>query len=554
FPSHTSLWADAENWITGHWLNGRVGRVRLGGVIEAIAAEAGLPGVDASACDQLISGLTLPAPAPARAALEPLFDLFQLDAVARDGVLIVKPRTGRTDITIEEGNLVDDGRSQILQVERVQDEEVPTALSITYQDELSGYEVKAIEVRDEGAAPGRIERIGTSVVLEQGEAEARARSILAEARGMRLTASFKLPPMADGLEVGDTVGMDVEGVPLRFRITGLTDNVVRTVRAVQTDPGVFVTRYGGLAADPDTPRPTFGSVPFAAMDLPLLDDGAPALWLATFAEPWPGEVAVYRGEGAARGLEASLSAPSLFGRLTDALAGAEPGRWDEASVLKVRLPAGGLSSVTASEVLEGANLAAVETSEGWELLQFRTATLQPDGSWHLTSLLRGRRGTEEAAREGAASQARFVLLGEALPTPLSGDRWGQTQTFHVGPATAPPGAFPFQDWSISIAGAGARPFAPAHLRASATPGGFALSWIRRTRIGGDHFGPGDVPLGESTERYQVTVEGPGNTVLNTFTVEEPSADLTEPSAVAVRIAQISADFGPGAEARLVLPS
>ncbi|MEN0016235.1 MAG: HEAT repeat domain-containing protein, partial [Bacteroidota bacterium] len=29
--------------------------------------------------------------------------LFQLDAVARDGVLIVKPRTGRTDITIEEG-------------------------------------------------------------------------------------------------------------------------------------------------------------------------------------------------------------------------------------------------------------------------------------------------------------------------------------------------------------------------------------------------------------------------------------------------------------------
>lgn len=556
FPARTSLWADAENWVTGHWLNGRAGRVPLGGVIEAIAAEAGLASVDASACDRLITGVTLPEPGTARAALEPLFDLFQLDAVARDGLLIVRPRTGQTDMALHEADLVDDGRTRPLVIERVQDEEVPSALSITFQDELSGYEVKATEVRDESVPLGRTARIGTSVVLERGEAEARARAILAEARGMRLHARFSLPPMPDGLEVGDTVGMIVAGNPVRIRIAAMTDNMVRTVEGVETDPGLFVTRYGGLAADPDDPPPTFGSVAFAALDIPLLagDDASAMLWLTAFAAPWPGAVAVYRGEGAARSLEATLEGQSLLGRLAAPLAAGVCGRWDEASVLAVRLPAGGLASVTRAEVLEGVNLCAVETPVGWELLQFREAALQTDGSWHLRGLLRGRRGTELAAAAGALPEGRFVLLGEGQAVPLPPGRWGLTDRFEVGPAGVSPGGFPFRSWQVALSGTGARPFAPVHLRSRAHESAQEVSWIRRTRVGGDHFGPGDVPLGEGAERYLVTVEGPDGVILQTLETSEPRAMFDQPSAVAVRVAQVSSAYGAGAEGRLVLSS
>ncbi|GGY53258.1 baseplate multidomain protein megatron [Parvularcula lutaonensis] len=550
FPARSDVWADAENWTTGHWLNGRAGRVPLGALVETLAADAGLPACDASACDMLVSGLTIPGPATGREAIEPLLDLFQLDAFARDGLLIVKPRTGSEDMAMEEGDLLDLGELP-LSIERAQDEEIPAALSITYADELSGYALKTTEVRDETVVNGRTLRMGTSVVLEQGEAAARARAILAEARAMRERAAFALPEVADGIEPGSVLTIATGASALRLRITVLEEGPFRSFEAVTTDPGCFEVAYEGLRADPESPPISHGAVVFEAMDLPMLPTGSDQahLWLAAFAEPWPGTVSVHDGSG---GYLTGLTSQSFIGTLASSLEGGATGRWDRGSRFRVQLPAGGLSSLPEADVLGGAHLCAVETGAGWEVLQYRSAVLQPDGTWELSDLLRGRFGTDAEAAIGAAAGARIVFLEGAKPVPLPADQWGGSVTFEAGPATVLPGAYPYRSRSFALEGSGARPLAPVHLRATTSGAQITLDWIRRTRVGGDQFGSGDVPLGETVESYEVRLYDAQGGELARHVVDQTSFSFTEPGAVSASVAQLSSAFGAGRSASVGL--
>ncbi|MFX8708154.1 hypothetical protein ABTM42_19665, partial [Acinetobacter baumannii] len=68
---------------------------------------------------------------------------------------------------------------------------------------------------------------------------------------------------------------------------------------------------------------------------------------------------------------------------------------------------------------------------------------------------------------------------------------------------------------------GLRPLSPVRLRASRSPSGdINLSWIRRTRIGGDSWDLAEVPLSEASEAYQVQVLS-GASVVRTLSSSAP---------------------------------
>ena len=81
---------------------------------------------------------------------------------------------------------------------------------------------------------------------------------------------------------------------------------------------------------------------------------------------------------------------------------------------------------------------------------------------------------------------------------------------------------------------GLRPLSPAHVRGARAAGDLAITWVRRTRIGGDSWDAVEVPLGEDTERYEVDILD-GATVKRTLTATSPTATYTA--------AQQTADFG-----------
>ena len=106
----------------------------------------------------------------------------------------------------------------------------------------------------------------------------------------------------------------------------------------------------------------------------------------------------------------SATTPSIIGRCLNALtAPADTCMVDFASLLSVKLLSGSLSSVTELQT-NGANYFAYGNDTRWEIIAARTCTLQGDGSYLLSDLLRGRFGTEWATGTHVIGDA-LVYLG-----------------------------------------------------------------------------------------------------------------------------------------------
>jgi hypothetical protein len=93
-------------------------------------------------------------------------------------------------------------------------------------------------------------------------------------------------------------------------------------------------------------------------------------------------------------------------------------------------------------------------------------------------------------------------------------------------------------------------------------GGVQVRWTRRTRIGGDDWGSGEVPLSEVREVYRVEVIK-GSAVLRTLEVNQTewlysaadqSADFTvnERSLIQIRVSQGSDSYGWGVPTQINL--
>jgi hypothetical protein len=147
----------------------------------------------------------------------------------------------------------------------------------------------------------------------------------------------------------------------------------------------------------------------------------------------------------------------------------------------------------------------------------------------------------------------FVLLDGAvralsLPTP-----YGSERIYRFGPAEKPYGDGSYRQQRVLFSGSGLRPYRPVHMRmATVGNGGFAFSWIRRTRVEGDCWEGMEVPLAEEREAYLVTVSHDGE-VLRQIVVNAPFHTYSRAEQIAdgsgwprrVEVAQISARFGPG---------
>ncbi len=107
--------------------------------------------------------------------------------------------------------------------------------------------------------------------------------------------------------------------------------------------------------------------------------------------------------------------------------------------------------------------------------------------------------------------------------------------------------------TAAFQGNGLRPYAVAHLRADGLASSLTrLTWIRRTRRGGDTWQSLEVPLAEEVEQYAIEVIKDGNvrrtltTVSTTwdYTLAMQTADLvTKP--FTLRVAQLSQAYGAG---------
>lgn len=152
----------------------------------------------------------------------------------------------------------------------------------------------------------------------------------------------------------------------------------------------------------------------------------------------------------------------------------------------------------------GANLLAVRSGEGWELVQFRRAELVGGDVWRLSGLLRGQQGTEEAAARGAEAGALVVVLERGMArAEVDAVERGLPRIWRAGPAGAPPGGAGTTEVGFIWTNRNAAPWRPAHLRATPEDSGWRLSWTPRVRLGGG--GLDSEPVEVDPRRFRVRV-------------------------------------------------
>jgi hypothetical protein len=562
FPERQDVWADAANWQLGHWLNGRMGAAPLNALLASIMSDSGFGHFEAGGLHGVVEGYVIDRIMSPRAAIEPLMLAGFFDAAERDGAIRFRHLDDAPEIALTPEMLAVDAEDAApgWRLTRGQETELPVSAKLTYIDGGADYRQAAVEARRLSGGSQRVAASALPMVLTQAEAQTIADVWLQKTWEERERAALNLPPHLIALDPGDQVTVDLGHRQGRYRLTGIVDAGAREAAGVACEPSLFgAPQAPSRASEPATP-PDWGPPLAVFMDLPLItgEETPHAPRIAVAADPWPGGVAIYKDGGAGLALDRVATAEATIGRTTSDLAPGPASRWDEANALAVTLVSGVLASAEPIAVLGGANRAALETPEGdWEVIQFREAELVAPDTYVLRGLLRGQAGTEAAMREPLGAGARFVLLDEAVSELGLGEaERGLERLWVWGPAPLPYDDPSYASETRAFEGAGLRPLSPVHLRARrAGDGAIHLTWVRRTRIGGDSWAGLDVPLGEETEAYEVEIRDDGS-VKRVIAASSPAviygageqaADFggVEIETLDVTIHQLSRAFGRG---------
>ncbi len=554
FPARRDVWSDGGAWARGHWLNGRAGLSDLGQVVRALAERAGQGVVDVSGLRGAVSGYVVDSPASARDALEPLMAAFDFSAREHDGVLTFAHADAATH-ALDVSMLT--AVSSALTYAQRDATQAPIEARMRFIDASRDYLLAGVSARRLDRAEGGVATIDAPLVLETGAAEAIAQRLLTDRRAAIETLAISVGPAELALEAGDRVTFADEV----FEIVRIEDADARRTelrRARSTSAAML----GGV--EPNSPPPPLHAPTpaFAILDLPPLpraeEDERPLA--AVFASPWRGAHDIYAGP--AQSARATVAAPAIMGELLWALWPGPVDRWDEGNVARVMLYGGALASATRDDVLNGANVFAIESENDWEIIQAAHCTLIEPGVYELRDFLRGRQGSAHAMRAPHPVGARIVKLDQRLArASIAAHEWGESLTFIAPPSGTAPASNRAEHADLVLPHAAIRPWAPAHLRARRDASGdVAISWARCARIGGDSW-VGEPPLGFSSEGYLVEVLDFGDPIRSettsvpsfVYTAAAQTADFGSlPGSLHIRVAQKGESGATGLNSELTI--
>ncbi len=561
FPLDTATWSDGDNWHGGHWLNGRLGSCPLDDLIAQVLADHGhAPAI--IDVDGYVDGFVIPAQASARATLEPLLRLFNVNVSEDRGQLVFRSacRGDAYELSLDELVHEDD---DVLRTDRRSAElELPGEVVINHASVFSDYEpVLAKSGRLEGGSDRQI-TLSLPVTMQEGNAIGLATRYLRENWSGRDECRIALSSMHLGLAVGDIVRLGNE--EQRWIVESIDIGVRQDLllKAAQTYPAVSGSQRPGKRS---RDRAIIHGPPQAVLfDLPIIgetEEQNPRVHLAISARPWAGQYAAFSSPSDdGFNLRAEVSRMATTGKLLTPLMPGPVGRKDHSSRIRLSLNTGFLSSVETLAMLNGANMALVESESGaYELIGYSKAELLQDGSWEVSGLLRAQYGTDDAMLAGASVGGRFILLDDAVTTiGLEAHENGVEQNWHIGPATEGLGTENFVTLQHHHSARAKRMYSPVHLHVSAIGTSLRITWIRRGRLDSDSWINAEIPMDAATERYTVTVRNMQGDVVRTDETALPEfaylatdrlADLgSQDAAFHFEVAQLGSNGLPGGSA------
>lgn len=519
FPQNLDLWSDEDNWRTGHWINGRLGTAPLNELIANILTDHGFAQFDVSAVEGIVTGYVQADVTSARAMLEPLMTLFQIDVSEGAENLIFASRMTTSKNAIDIDALCDQKDEQLMSHRRGQESELANEVQIDMIAPELDYTPASTYSRRLARGSQRQELLRLPAALDSETISVVADQWLQDHWASREVVEFSLPLEAIHFEPGDRVrfsnATDFSGPDGVFSIVQIEDGTKRNITAKR------IVSSTALASNPDVVSrnnsdANAGFSPnVVLLDLPILSGSDPLIWArgAAYASPWvPITLSSSITQSGGYSARAQLRAPATIGRLTADLSAGPEGRIDYKNNVVVQLPFGEFETITKGQILAGQNIIAVKSkSRTYEIIQFQDAVEIATNQWQLSNLLRAQSGTDGAMEKGASSGAEVVLInGNVTNHALSSSELDAELYWQVGGLGKSN-----EDIDVITFTGGARantPFSPVHLRAIRQPDGIMLTWKRRSRFNADSWLGADVPVDEDELRYRLDIMNGSNII------------------------------------------
>lgn len=524
---------------------------------------------DVGGADCRIQGFGILNRTAARTAFEPLQQAYGLDVVdTGDKIRVTRraeaPYYGVIPWSDQAAHTDTGGNDYVapLASVRAHDLELPSTVEVTFDDPGNEYLQNLCRAKKQATASSVDARvISLPMTIPAPRAQAIATMLLSTAWLGRTTFELTVGLRHLGIDPGDVIDIDKnDGSAVRAIVTRVSFSPSGLIKL--SCAAFDYATYGALAGvatfTPVVARTVENSTAprLLLLDAPVLssaDDysGFYAASIPAAGNSTATRAAIYTSSDDSNyTLLAAAGQPAVAGiSLGELSAPAVVELWDLANTITVNLFAGALYSATNSDVLNGTNLAIL----GGEVLQFAVAVENDDGSYTLSKLLRGRRGTEAKMTHEAGET--FVLLNSAVQRiKLLLELTGVERYYKIVGQGQPLDASPSQ--AFTNTDVGLECYAPVKLTATRNDAAdIATGWVRRTRVAGELRDRVDVPLSESTEAYDVEVLTESGSVIRTATVSTPAWLYTAAQqvadfgaarpAVTLRIYQLSATMGRG---------
>ncbi len=489
--------------------------------------------IDVTELTETVRGYAVTRPMPARAAIGPLSVAFFFDGVESDGKIVFKKRGRESTLSITDQNMMavkDTG--DVIGEFRTQEVELPERVGVTYSDIDLDYQRGTSSVkRVRNPAPtmrsDNDEGMEFPIVFNASEAEQLAERLLFTSWNERTLYQFLLPWDYLVLDPADVINLAITRngttVNIRGRVTKITVNLdmSMSVEALNEDKITIESDASAISTLGFEVQTVNGPAvtELFLFDIPLLldQDESGVLAFKTYyamdglRDGWTGG-ALYNSVDSliwnSTGLKSLV--PVTHGTVANLIPDTTtPFLTDETTVINVFLAEGTLSSITQSQFLNDGNTALIGNRENqtYELISFRDAVLLSNGSYNLTGLMRGRRGTEVWTGLHATGD-KFIYVAtpqiQAFPEQLSSIG---VQEFYraVGFGQVVTDA---KITGFRAVGRSKMPYAVAHIDAVVDGGSnIDISWVRRTRVGGQWLSLNNqVALSEDTEAYEIDIK------------------------------------------------
>lgn len=306
------------------------------------------------------------------------------------------------------------------------------------------------------------------------------------------------------------------------------------------------TASGSSGVIEQTPPAATPTTTLLLLDLPLLDpadyaNGHYAALSPAAAGPWSG-ASLYKSVdgGSTYASVGDTTTQTITGSVATALGDFAGGNiFDELNAITVVLNDADdeLVSVTELAVQNGANLCAIGSAAGgWEVLQYRDATLIAAQTYTLTGLLRGRYGTEWMMGDHAANET-FVDLATALNVNGPFAELYVSRKFKAVTFSGTLAAVAAQDFAND--GVALRPYAPVILGGGRDgSGNLTLTWVPRQRGAGGWLNGVDLPNTELSEQYRVQIY-----TTSGYSTVARTINVTSAQTASYTAAEQTTDFG-----------